>query len=190
MHSINILLVDDQLSGLVALEEILKTLDANLIKASSAKQALRKMMEEDINCILLDVSMPEMDGFEFLQTMSQAPAHAGIPVIMVTGKIFSENETLRAYQYGAVDFLLKPLDTEMVYRKVSFFVNQSRKIKCLTSLEGNLKNISSDFVDPLKKIQSSVPELSKPALQDVINKLLGLHKTWRSFNNEKDLIDL
>lgn len=190
MRAINVLLVDDQLSSLIALEEILATLDANLIKASSAKQALRFLIEEDIDCILLDVSMPEMDGFEFLQTMKKAPAHAGIPVIMVTGKIFSENETLRAYQSGAVDFLLKPLDADVVYRKVSFFVNQSRQVKCLASIEKTLKKLPGEIVELLKQVQTEAGLASDVRLQNAIASLSELYKTWRSFRNEKDLLDL
>lgn len=196
MHITNILLVDDQLSSLLSLEEILDNLEANLIKASSGKKALLLMLEHDIDCILLDVSMPGMDGFEFLKTLQSGPAHAKIPVIMVTGKIFSENETLRAYKYGAVDFLLKPLDSEVVYRKVSFFVEQAQKIKSLGRLEEQLNALRVDIIKPLEELQlhmnkntASLPEpsLHSTGLNQALKHLSLLSQEWRTFRSEKSL---
>jgi DNA-binding response OmpR family regulator len=155
-----ILLVDDQLSSLIAIEQLLEELDAKIFKATSAKEALFIMLKESIDCILLDVSMPDMDGFEFLKTLRSAPAHAGIPVIMVTGKIFSENESLRAYQYGAVDYLLKPLDSETVYRKVSFIVQQATRIRAVDGMAKIMKNFNRDVCQPLKKMHSQLQDVT------------------------------
>jgi len=186
MQPINVLLVDDQLSSLMALEDILESLDANLVKAGSARQALRMMIEHSIDCILLDVSMPEMDGFEFLQTLQKAPAHKAIPVIMVTGKIFSENETLRAYQYGAVDFLLKPLDTAMVFRKVSFFVNQARRIKSIDAITTHLRNMQTNVIGPLQDVINGDDDELKEKINPVVNCLRDLQVDWLSSLNEKN----
>lgn len=150
MPATTILLVDDQLSSLIAIEQILEELDAHIVKAMSAKEALRIMLTENVDCILLDVSMPEMDGFDFLSTLRTAPAHRNIPVIMVTGKIFSENESLRAYQHGAVDYLLKPLDSEIVFRKVSFIVQQAERIRAIDAMAAIMKNFETDVLTPLK----------------------------------------
>jgi len=192
MPSINVLLVDDQLSSLVVLETILETLDATLIKTGSARQALRAMLECKVDCILLDVSMPEMDGFEFLQTLKEAPAHASIPVIMVTGKVFSENETLRAYQYGAVDFLIKPLDSEMVFRKVSFFVQQARRIRCLDAIDQQLQQLEEDMIEPLERLKDSLGKKTsaKDLLDGVTGKLRGLKDDWLTLKNVKSIEDL
>ncbi|MDE1460640.1 response regulator [Spartinivicinus poritis] len=188
MQPINILLVDDQLSSLLVLEDLLASLKVNLLKATSAKDALLIMLNNDISCILLDVSMPEMDGFEFLKTLQAAPAHANIPVIMVTGKIFSENETLRAYQYGAVDFLIKPLDSQVVYRKVSFFVHQAQRIKCIENIEHILKGISTEILKPLKKVITKDHITDNHLLSELaqaVVKIEELQQNWCTFQHDK-----
>lgn len=189
MQPVNILLVDDQLSSLVALETILEGLKADLHKASSVKQALRVMLERRFDCILLDVSMPEMDGFDFLETLKRAPAHANIPVIMVTGKVFSENETLRAYQYGAVDFLLKPLDSEIVYRKVSFFVQQAQRMRCLEGIEQQIQQMPVDMIEPLQRLHTTLDneDSSKDPIADVLTKLQALQEHWHELRNSNEL---
>jgi response regulator RpfG family c-di-GMP phosphodiesterase len=185
MNSIQILAVDDQISSLVALEDILTGIDAVFIKATSAKEALLIMIRQPIDCILLDVSMPEIDGFEFLKTLSNAPAHAKIPVIMITGKVFSENETLKAYKFGAVDFLLKPLDPETVYRKVSFIVQQARRINAVKAVENQLNVLENDVIKPLEDIidngdLSSQYVESLSALYQVLSEL---NVSWQDINN-------
>lgn len=169
MDNINVLIVDDQISSLLAIEDILQDIDAHIIKAGSAREALMVMLKKNIDCVLLDVSMPEMDGFEFLKTLRNAPAHSRIPVIMITGKVFSETESLKAYKFGAVDFLLKPVDPETVYRKVSFIVQQARRINAIASIEHRLEGLDKDVVDPLKQLRK---RLSPGADRDAVDKVL------------------
>lgn len=187
VSSIKILAVDDQISSLLALEDILSGINASFIKATSAKEALRIMMKESIDCVLLDVSMPEMDGFEFLKTLRNAPAHTKIPVIMITGKIFSENETLRAYKYGAVDFLLKPIEPETVYRKVDFIVQQAMRIKSIEQIESHLKNINVDLIEPIEALitHKNNTVQQNETLLAVSNKLKKLQTVWMEINNGK-----
>lgn len=187
MNSIQILAVDDQITSLIAIEDILSGINANVIKATSAKEALLIMIKQPIDCILLDVSMPEMDGFEFLKTVRNAPAHSKIPVIMVTGKIFSENETLKAYKFGAVDFLLKPLDPETVYRKVDFIVQQSRRIKSIDYIEKELSRLDEDIITPLKQATEQLSQ--NPAIQSnlasITDKLKTLQSAWKVARHDK-----
>lgn len=188
---INVLIVDDQLSGLISLDDILSSLsDVEILKASSAKAAMKILLEQDIDCILLDVAMPVMDGFEFLKTLQHAPAHANIPVIMVTGKIFSENETLRAYSYGAVDFLLKPLDSQVVYRKVGFIVAQARRMKFLSSIEGQLNTLRSTVIQPLQTITNSLDKAQQEPLDMALTTLNSLDETWLSLKKGAETIKL
>ena len=180
MDPIRILAVDDQISSLIALDDILTDLNARVIKATSAKEALLIMLKQSIDCILLDVSMPEMDGFEFLKTLRDGPAHAKIPVIMISGKIFSENEILKAYKFGAVDFLLKPLDPETVYRKVGFIVQQARRISAFRYLEEEIKGLEKDIIEPLEMllIDEDISAQQKKILVAVTEKVKQLHATW------------
>jgi len=181
MNPIQILAVDDQISSLIALDDILTGLDAKLIKATSAKEALLIMLKKSIDCILLDVSMPEMDGFEFLRTVRSAPAYSQIPVIMITGKIFSENETLKAYKFGAVDFLLKPLNPETVYRKVCFIVQQARRINAVKGIEKELSGLEKNIIAPLETLLklSEISVQQEQVLSDITKKLQRLHGTWQ-----------
>ena len=191
MTKTTILLVDDQLSGLIVLEDILASLpDCSLIKATSAKQAMLIMMEQEVDCVLLDVSMPEMDGFDFLMTLHHAPAHANIPVIMVTGKVFSENEKLRAYQNGAVDFLIKPLDSQVVYRKVSFFVQQAKRMKSLTHIEELLNQLPQSVISPLEDIYHKLEDKEQLLAKNIICHLTNLESYWREMKSNKSLEDL
>ena len=187
MHSIKILAVDDQISSLIALEDVLDGIDANIIKVTSAKEALLIILKQSIDCILLDVSMPNMDGFEFLKTLSSAPAHSQIPVIMITGKVFSENETIKAYKFGAVDFLLKPLDPETVYRKVSFIVRQAQRIKAVKGIEKQLGSLEKDIIEPLETLlKDNVADSSQcNTLSEVAQKLKHLNDVWQVLNESK-----
>jgi response regulator RpfG family c-di-GMP phosphodiesterase len=187
MHSIKILAVDDKISSLIALEDVLSGIDANIIKATSAKEALLIILKQPIDCILLDVSMPDMDGFEFLKTLSNAPAHSQIPVIMITGKVFSENETLKAYKFGAVDFLLKPLDPETVYRKVGFIVRQAQRINAVKSIEKQLAFLERDLIKPLETLLKHDETNSNHGytLSKVIQNLKHLHDVWQVLNENK-----
>lgn len=186
MNPIQILAVDDQISSLLALEDVLSSIDAKFIKATSAKEALLVMLKRPIDCVLLDVSMPEMDGFEFLKTLRNAPAHARIPVIMVTGKVFSENETLKAYQYGAVDFLLKPLDPQTVYRKVSFIVQQAKRIRSIEQIEKQLNSLCTDVVLPLDRLQESAGMgAHRQQLDEILEKVRELDASWQGIRDGK-----
>lgn len=179
MHPIKILAVDDQISNLLVLEDILTDINAQIIKATSAKEALLIMLDNTIDCVLLDVSMPDMDGFEFLKTLHGAPAHAKIPVIMVTGKIFSENETLKAYKFGAVDFLLKPLDPETVFRKVSFIVQQAQRIQSVKGVEEHLCNLEKDIFQPLQQLAKAEALSEKREYVEVLQKLQEPQLAWK-----------
>lgn len=97
---------------------------------------------------------------------------------MVTGKIFSENETLRAYQYGAVDFLFKPIDAHVVYRKVGFFVNQARRMKRLEQIEKSLNNLNQQVISPLEQLGSTLTETQQADMQKVQAHLDALWETW------------
>ena len=187
MRDIQILAVDDQISSLLALEDILDSINARLIKTSSAKAALMILLKEPIDCILLDVSMPGMDGFEFLKTLHSAPAHAKIPVLMITGKIFSENETLKAYKLGAVDFLLKPLDPQTVYRKVSFIVQQAQRINSIRSMEVHLNQLQMLMIAPLEAMikAQGKDELHNAPLIELLDKLQAMQNEWSHIKHVK-----
>jgi two-component system, sensor histidine kinase and response regulator len=118
---LNILLVDDKEDNLISLESILDDPKRNLIKAQSGNEALKIAFERDIAVILLDVQMPEMDGFEVARILKQNPKTKDIAVIFVTAISKEEKYTLQGYEEGAVDYLHKPLEVNIVKAKVSVF---------------------------------------------------------------------
>jgi PAS domain S-box-containing protein len=123
----NILLVDDRADKLLALEAVLSGLGQNLVKARSGKEALRQLLQQDFAVILLDVSMPSMDGFETAALIRQRPRSEHTPIIFVTSIGNSENHISRGYSLGAVDYLLTPIVPEVLRAKVSVFVELHRQ---------------------------------------------------------------
>jgi two-component system, cell cycle sensor histidine kinase and response regulator CckA len=127
-----ILLVDDSTENLIALEAVLETLGQNLIKATSGFEALRHLLEEDFAAIILDVKMPEMDGFETAQLIRSRKRSQNTPILFLTG-FRNEEHLFRGYDLGAVDFLFKPIVAEILQSKVSVFVELSKNAALLKS---------------------------------------------------------
>jgi PAS domain S-box-containing protein len=124
---INILLVDDSPSKLFALETVLAELDQNLVTVNSGKQALRLLLQQDFAVILLDVNMPELDGFETAQLIRQRKNSEYTPIIFVTGISTNETHVSRGYSLGAVDYLFTPVVPEVLRAKVAVFIELFRK---------------------------------------------------------------
>src|SRR5436305_2107742 len=120
-----ILLVDDTPENLVSLEAALSGLDEELVLANSGKEALRHLLHDDFAAILLDVRMPEMDGFETAELIRSRPRSKQIPILFLTG-YRNEEHLFRGYDLGAVDFLFKPIVPEVLRSNLSVFVQLSR----------------------------------------------------------------
>jgi len=123
---VKILMVDDRPANLLALETILEDLGQELVKATSGKEALRYLLNNDFAVILLDVKMPEMDGFETAALIRERERSRHTPILFVTAHKDDEH-LFRGYYAGAVDFLYKPINPEVLRSKVSVFVELSRK---------------------------------------------------------------
>ncbi|HEX4647136.1 MAG TPA: response regulator, partial [Verrucomicrobiae bacterium] len=124
---INILLVDDRQDKLLALEAVLSSLGQNLVKVTSGKEALRRLLHQEFAVILLDISMPVMDGFETAAMIRRRPSSEHTPIIFVTSMNDSDNHITRGYSLGAVDYILSPIVPEILRAKVSVFVELSKK---------------------------------------------------------------
>jgi diguanylate cyclase (GGDEF)-like protein len=125
----NILLVDDRPENLTVLEEILRPLGHNLVKACSGDEALRALLRDDFAVILLDVQMPGLDGFETAAHIKQRQKSRHIPIIFLTAINREPQHEMRGYSAGAVDYLAKPFDPWVLTSKVTVFVDlyQERK---------------------------------------------------------------
>ena len=119
----SILMVDDRPANLLALEAILDPLEQRLVKVDSGEEALKKIREEDFAVILMDVRMPGMDGLRTIELIKQREESARIPIILLTAVSIDSSDIAGGYALGAVDFILKPLDAEILRSKVSVFVD-------------------------------------------------------------------
>ena len=128
---VNILLVDDQPANLVALEAMLQGLGQNLIKAESGREALRWLLTHEFAVILLDVKMPEMDGFETAELIRQRDKSRHTPILFLTAGDNTQTQAVRGYAVGAVDYLVKPVVPEFVRSKVAVFVELAKKNELL-----------------------------------------------------------
>ncbi len=129
-NRVKILLVDDTPENLISLEAALEQLGEELVLANSGTQALRHLLEHDFAAILLDVKMPEMDGFETAELIRNRPRSSQTPILFLTG-YKNEDHLFRGYDLGAVDFLFKPIVPEILRSKVAVFVELSRKADLL-----------------------------------------------------------
>lgn len=127
---VNLLLVDDQPENLVALEAMLEPLGQNLLRARSGRDALRVLLETDVAVVLLDVRMPEMDGFETAELIRQRDRTRDTPIIFLTAA--DQSLAMRGYAVGAVDYIVKPAVADFVRSKVSVFVELAKKTNLLT----------------------------------------------------------
>jgi two-component system, sensor histidine kinase and response regulator len=128
---VNILLVDDQPANLVALEAMLQGLGQNLIKAESGREALKWLLTHEFAVILLDVKMPEMDGFETATLIRQRDKSRHTPILFLTAADNTQTQAVRGYAVGAVDYLVKPVVPEFVRSKVAVFVELAKKNELL-----------------------------------------------------------
>jgi signal transduction histidine kinase len=135
---VNILLVDDQPARLLTYEAVLAELGQNLVTARSGLEALEKLMREEFAVVLLDVSMPDMDGFEAARLIHDHPRFERTPIIFVTGVHISELDRLKGYKVGAVDYVSIPVVPEILRSKVAVLVELYCKRRELRELNRNL----------------------------------------------------
>src|SRR6202045_3711235 len=149
-QAVNILMVDDQAGKLLSYEAVLADLGENLIKATSAKDALEKLLKTDVAVILMDVSMPEIDGFELAEIIRQHPRFQKTAIIFVSAVHLTDLDRLKGYQHGAVDYLSVPIVPEVLRAKVRVFAELHRKKLQLERLNNDLaqKNQELDAIVP------------------------------------------
>src|SRR6204780_471144 len=135
----SILLVDDRPANLLALEAILDSLDQRLVRATSGEEALEKLQGEEFAVILMDVRMPGMDGLRTAEVISQRESAARVPIIFLTAVPIANADVVSGYARGAVDFLLKPFDPEILRSKVSVFVDLYQKEQMIRRQAGLLR---------------------------------------------------
>ena len=169
----NILLVDDRPENLLALETILKRPGLNLIKASSGNEALGMVLEYDFALVLLDVQMPEMDGFETAELMRGNEETGHIPIIFVTAISKERKHVFRGYETGAVDYLFKPLDPDILQSKVNIFLELYKQKKALKEMTLDLEQTVRDLETSKGIIEENNKLLSDLSIRDGLTDLFN-----------------
>src|SRR5579863_426442 len=138
-EKVNILMVDDQPAKLLSYEAILAGLGENLIKATSGREALEHLLKHEIAIVLMDVSMPEIDGFELAALIRQHPRYQRTAIIFISAVRLTDFDRLKGYECGAVDYLPVPVIPEILRAKVGVFAELYRKTRQLEDLNRELE---------------------------------------------------
>src|SRR3990170_4120958 len=135
----NVLIVDDQPRNLDVLEAMLGETDCTLIRATSADEALLCMVRHQFAALVLDIKMPGMSGIELATLIKQRKRSQHVPILFLTAHSVNEDDVLRGYGVGAVDYLSKPINTEILRSKIGVFVELFRKTRALAEVNDTLQ---------------------------------------------------
>ncbi|HSV65157.1 MAG TPA: response regulator [Mycobacteriales bacterium] len=189
-----ILLVDDRPENLVALEAILGTLDYGLVRARSGDEALKALLTDEFAVILLDVSMPGMDGFETAAHIKRREKTRDIPIIFLTAVSNEPHQAFRGYAAGAVDYLAKPFDPWVLRAKVAVFVDlylknrQLREQAALLRVQLSGSGLIAELSERLAAVEQQVVLLTKdtdhPAAAELNTRLAQLRQALTALTPE------
>jgi len=181
---INILAVDDREENLLTIENILDSADINLVKAHSGNEALGLMFDYDFALVLLDVQMPGMDGFETAELMRGSEKTRHIPIIFVTAINKEKKHIFRGYDAGAVDYLFKPIEPEILQSKVSVFTDLYLQRNTLEELTLKLENTISELLKSREMLKIS-EEKYRDIFENANEGIFILHQGRIIFHNPK-----
>jgi len=176
-EKVNILMVDDQPAKLLSYEVILAELGENLIKATSATEALDHLLKKDIAIVLTDVSMPDIDGFDLAEMIRQHPRFQKTAIIFISGVHLTDLDRVKGYRQGAVDYITVPVIPELLRAKVSVFAELHRKRRQLEMLNRHLEQRVAERTEALRE-RADLLELATEAI--VVTDLRGVIQFWNS----------
>jgi signal transduction histidine kinase len=177
-EKINILLVDDQPGKLLTYEAMLCELGENLIKAHSGMEALQRLLNNDIAVVLMDVSMPGMDGFETAEMIHGHPRFQNTPIVFVSGIHVTDLDRISGYQHGAVDYVSVPVVPELLRAKVRVFAELHRKTQQLEALNARMtvlrdeeqRHIARELHDSVGQLLASI-SMNNSLLEEQVSKV-------------------
>jgi len=179
---VNILMVDDQPAKLLSYEVILAELGENLIKASTATEALNILLKNDVAVVLMDVSMPDLDGFELADVIRQHPRFQKTAIIFISGVHLTDSDKIQGYRSGAVDYISVPVVPEVLRAKIGIFVDLHRKTRQLERLNDELERRVAERTDELHRreeqfrMRAELLELATEAI--MVRDLNGAIQYW------------
>ena len=192
-EKVNILLVDDQPARLLTYETILAELGQNLVCARSGVEALEKLMKEEFAVVLLDVSMPDMDGFEAATLIHEHPRFEKTPIIFVTGVHVTELDRLKGYKLGAVDYVYIPVVPEILRSKVAVLVELYCKRRELKEANRRLAQVNTRLAEANTTLQAEkTRELQalNLTLQHANSELAGANRSLQTEVAERARVEL
>ncbi|HEY3625935.1 MAG TPA: ATP-binding protein [Terracidiphilus sp.] len=181
---VNILMVDDQPAKLLSYEVILAELGENLIKATTASEALSILLKTDVAVVLMDVSMPDLDGFELADVIRQHPRFQKTAIIFISGVHFTDSDKIQGYRSGAVDYISVPVVPEVLRAKIGVFVDLHRKTRQLEMLNNELERRVTERTDELRqreeqfRTRAELLELATEAI--MVRDLGGALQFWNT----------
>jgi two-component system cell cycle response regulator len=187
----NILIVDDLPTNLTVLEALLKELDINIVKARSGNEALSCMIDNEFALVLLDVQMPEMDGFETAELMRGSARTRQTPIIFVTAINKDQEHIFRGYEAGAVDYLFKPFNPQILKGKVKIFIDLYNQKKRLEGINSGLREANRKILDQQRSIIEEerlkvLLQLLGATAHELNQPLMGLQGYIELIKREKD----
>src|SRR5262245_9539315 len=162
---VNILMVDDQPAKLLSYEVMLEELGENLLKATSGREALEILLKTDIAVVLMDVSMPELDGFQLAEMIREHPRFQKTAIIFISAVHLTDLDRLKAYERGAVDYISVPIIPELLRAKVSVFAELHRKTQELKELNHQLEQRVEERTLELENKAISLEQLNSELAQ-------------------------
>ncbi|CAM3483431.1 PAS domain S-box protein [Corallococcus sp. ZKHCc1 1396] len=188
-----ILMVDDHPANLLALEAILEPLGQELVKATSGEDALKQLLQRDFAVILMDVQMPGLDGFQTAALIKQRERTRTIPIIFLTALSRDAAHVFKGYAHGAVDYLLKPFDPEILRSKVSVFVDLFLKEQQLQRQATLLRQRDREALERqgalrYRRLTESLPEIMWAARAD--GSLTYANRAWRDYTGHQEGYEL
>jgi signal transduction histidine kinase len=192
-EKVNVLLVDDQPARLLTYETILGELGQNLVRAGSGREALEKLMQDEFAVVLLDVNMPDMDGFETATLIHQHPRFERTPIIFVTGVHVSELDRLKGYKVGAVDYVSIPVVPEILRGKVAVLIELFTKRRELQELNRNLAQANQRLAEANTTLQAEKTrelEMLNRVLQRANQELEAANRSLQTEVAERARIEL
>src|SRR6202161_4241941 len=164
-EKVNVLLVDDQPEKLLAYEVILGNLNENLVKTSSAGEALQFLLKNDVAVVLIDVCMPELDGFQLAAMIREHPRFRKTAIIFISAVLLTDVDRLRGYEMGAVDYVPVPVVPEVLRAKVRIFAELFRKTRELeqlnSKLEGHVAERTAELEASNSRLTQSEQEIGR-----------------------------
>jgi signal transduction histidine kinase len=180
---VNILLVDDQPAKLLTYETILADLGENLIRANSGQQALEQLLRHDVAVVLVDVCMPELDGFELASLIRNHPRFQRTAIILVSGVLVEDDDRLKGYDSGAVDYIAVPIIPGLLRAKVAVFADLYRKTDELQRLNQELERRVAERTAEIEASASRLRQ-SEARLRLVLAAATIQGWTWNIRTNE------